>query len=312
MLEEIKLPQFKTVKKTNDEATFTIEPLHPGYGVTLGNSLRRVLLSSLPGSAVTAIKVKGVSHEFSTIPGVKEDMVEIIMNIKKLHLNLVGDKVAVLRLEAKGEKEVTAGDIKPSSDVEIVNKDLHIATLTDKKAELSIELNIEKGRGYEPVEKREGEKLKVGMIAVDAIYSPVKKVRYDIEHTRVGKVTNLDKLTVDLTTDGSISPQEAMEKASGILIDHFSVILGVKKTEGKKPVEKKDDSKPVKSDDKEKILIEELDLSERTMNALLNNSIKTVGDVKKIGMVNLKNLRGFGERGIEELQAKLDEIGVDA
>lgn len=221
------LPQHVTSEKLGAaHARITIEPCYPGYGTTLGNALRRVLLSSLPGAAVTAIKIAGADHEFSTIPGVKEDVVDLLLNVKQLRLKVFSAEPASLRLKVSGEREVTAADIEAGSAAEVINRDLHLATLTDKKAALDIELVAQQGRGYVPVEAREGQKLDIGTIAVDALYSPVRRVGYTVENVRVGQMTNYDKLVLDVETDGSISPLEAVKQASQLLTDHLGVIVG--------------------------------------------------------------------------------------
>ncbi|RLF36175.1 MAG: DNA-directed RNA polymerase subunit alpha [Thermoplasmata archaeon] len=238
----------KVIKKGENRAIFEIENCYPGYGMTLGNALRRVLLSSLPGAAIVGVKIKGVNHEFSTIPHVLEDVIQIILNLKQIRFKLYTDEPVKLTLKAKGEKEVKASDIKLTSDVEIVNKDAHIATLTDKKAELEMEIEVEKGLGYVPVEQRKKEKLSVGYIAVDAIFSPIKKVNYEIENMRVGDRTDFNRLKVDIETDGSITPEEAFQKAVNILVDCFKVLIEEERTEKKETssaakVKKSSDSK---------------------------------------------------------------------
>lgn len=232
----IQLPdQIKILKKEGNRATFEISPLMPGYGATIANPLRRVLLSSLEGAAVTSIKIKGIDHEFSSVPGVMEDIIQIILNVKRTRFKLYSDEPVKVTLHVKGEKEVTAGDIKTTSDVEVINSDQHIATLTDKKAELEMELDIEKGVGYVPVEQRQKDKLAIGVIAIDAIFSPVKMVNFTVENVRVGQKIDFNKVTMEIETDGSIEPEEAMKKASDMLVKHFEIIgsveLPTKKTE---------------------------------------------------------------------------------
>lgn len=223
----IQLPSgVKVVSKEGSKAVFEITPLYPGYGVTIGNSLRRVLLSSLDGAAIVSIKIKGVNHEFSTIPGVMEDVMEIIMNLKKVRMKLLTDGSAALKLKAKGEKEVTAENIEATSEIEIINKGQHIATMTDKKSELEMEMIVEKGTGYEPAEQRQKEKLSVGTITIDAIFSPVVAVNFSVENIRVGQRTDYNKVILDITTDGTITPEEALYKASQTLIQHFQIIGG--------------------------------------------------------------------------------------
>src|SRR3989344_5971578 len=212
---------------TQDEkfkSQVVIEPLYPGYGVTIGNALRRVLLSSLPGSAIVAVKIKGVDHEFSTIQGVKEDVVDIILNLKQLRLKVNTDEPVRLKLTVKGERPVKGSDIKSDSRVEIISTDKVIANLDSKNSEFSMELVAQHGRGYVPVEMREGEKLEIGMIAVDAIFTPVRNVNFEVENVRVGQITNYDKLTISMETDGTITGREAMDIAAQILVDHFALL----------------------------------------------------------------------------------------
>ncbi len=225
----IQIPeQIKVLSKEGSKTTFEISPLMPGYGATIANPLRRVLLSSLEGTAVTSVKIKGVDHEFSSIPGVLEDIIEVILNIKKVRFKLHGDGPVKLTLDVKGEQAVTAANIKLSSDVELINEDQHIATITDKKIGLSMELEIEKGIGYVPVEQRQKEKLAIGTIAVDAIFSPVKVVNFKIENVRVGQRIDFNKVIMEVETDGSVEPEEALKKASEILVDHFKLVSDIK------------------------------------------------------------------------------------
>lgn len=304
MLHELHLPEIKTISEEQNRATFSIEPLYPGYGMTIGNSLRRVILSSLPGAAVTAVKIDGVAHEFSTIPNVKEDVIEILMNLKQLRLKLHSDEEYLL-LSASGEGVVTAKDIKANSNVEIANPDLVIATLDNKKAKLDMEIKVEQGRGYVPVEKREHEKLPVGMIAVDALYAPIRRVRYNVEKTRVGQMTDLDKLVIEIETDGTLTPKKAIELASEILVDHFLVLTDKDNISRKQSVKTED----LPEDKNSQILIEEINLSPRTTNALLNNEIKTIGDIIKLSDSELRQLKGFGAKAYEEVKEKITEMG---
>jgi DNA-directed RNA polymerase subunit alpha len=279
--------------------------------MTVGNALRRVLLSSLEGAAPISVKIKGVSHEFSTIPNVKEDVVQIILNIKQLRLKLHGDGPKTITLSVQGAKEAKASDIKAPSEVEIINPDLHIATLDNDKAELVIEIEVDKGRGYEPVEKREGAKSKIGTIAIDSVYSPVQKVRYDVEATRLGQMIDLDKLTVDIETDGTITPEEAIKRASLILIDHFNLLAGNKPIVKEKAGVPKEREKMGTQQESENVEIEELDLSARTMNALLANNVKTVGQALDMGAEVLSKLKGLGKKAVEELNEKIKELGLE-
>ncbi len=222
-----KTVNIKTISETSKSGVFEIEGLFAGYGLTVGNAIRRALLSSLPGAAVTQVKVKNVAHEFSVLPGVKEDIVELTMNFKKLKFRMHTDEPKVLLLKTKGEKVVTGGDVKPDSDVEIVNPDAVLATLTAKNAELEIEITVERGLGYSAVESRKGEKLAIGVIAIDAYFSPVLKVNYTAQNMRVGERTDYDRLRLEIETDGTISPSSALHKAAVILRDHFDKVVAV-------------------------------------------------------------------------------------
>jgi len=246
-----------TKSKDVNEGKFTLEPFSPGYGLTIGHALRRVLLSSLSGAAISSVKIEGANHEFSTIIGVKEDVIEIILNLKNIRFKMHGDEPVTLTLSKKGTGEVKAKDFAKNSQIEIINPEEHIATL-DKNAKFNLEAVIKKGRGYEPVERRKDEKLPIGTIAVDSIFTPVKKIHYDVENTRVGGMTNYDKVTIEITTDGTISPEDAMKTANQILVEHFSLISGKlsakeKKTAPKKepvaekPADKKPAAKPKKT-----------------------------------------------------------------
>jgi DNA-directed RNA polymerase subunit alpha len=304
VLYPIQLPELKPVSEEGNKATFAIEPLHSGYGMTLGNSLRRVILSSLGGAAVTAVKIDSVAHEFSTIEGVKEDVVEVILNLKRLRFRVYSDEPQFLILNASGKGEVRASDIKATSDVEIVNGDQIIATLDDAKAKLGMEIKVEKGRGYVPVESREAEKLEVGMIAVDALYSPVARVRYNVENTRVGQMTDLDRLVMEIETDGTFTPHEAIRQAAEILVEHFQVVAGnLSAGTGEGGREAGVDSNA------SKINIEEINLSPRTTNALINNDIKTVKDLLKLTDGELRELKGFGSKAYDEVKDKIAELG---
>lgn len=247
-MDAIPLPKSVTAESTGDNrATIIVEPCYPGYGTTLGNAVRRVLLSSLGGAAVTHIRIKGVQHEFSTLPFLKEDVVDFLLNVKQLRVKIHEGEEATLALTAHGEKEVTAGELTGPSNVEVMNKDLVLATLTDKSAEFELEVFVKKGRGYVPVEAREEEKTDIGLIAVDAIYTPVKVVNFDTEHVRVGKMTNYDKLTIDIATDGSVSPTQAFHEAVTILVEQFqtlSTALAVTPTKAKRKAKAKVEKEP--------------------------------------------------------------------
>jgi len=224
-LSEVALMQVKQEDAEANTATFAIEPLSPGFGLTIGNAMRRVLLSSLGGAAITSIRIDGVSHEFATVKGVKEDVVDIILNLKQVRFKMDGDEPQVIVLDSKSSKKVTAGDFKCPTGVEIINKDLHLAEITGT-GKLLLEATVERGRGYIPTELRKEEKMPIGVIAIDSAFSPVTRVNFTTENTRVGKMTNFDKLLLTIETDGSITPQEAMEQSAAILVDHLSVISG--------------------------------------------------------------------------------------
>lgn len=231
-MEDILLPsKVELIPGENDRiATFVVEPCFHGYGTTLGNALRRVMLSSLPGAAVTAVKISGATHEFSSLAGVKEDVLEIILNLKALRLRMFGEGPVRLTLRAKGERAVTGADIDKNSEVEIVNPDMHIAELTDKKAELEMDIIIERGRGFSPVEERGKEKNELGIIAVDAVFSPVRDIGFRVENVRVGQITNFDKLVMTIETDGTLSPGEAVDQSLKVLLDHFVFLQNRGKT----------------------------------------------------------------------------------
>jgi len=246
----------KVIDKKDDWASFEIEALYPGYGITIANSLRRVLISSLPGAAITQIKIKGAQHEYSVVEGITEDVITIIANLKQLRFKVYGDEPQKATLKIKGEKEVKGSDMKVPSQMELINKDAHIATLTSKGAELEMEVQVEKGVGYEPVEDRKKRgKLEIGVIPIDAIFTPVKRVNYNIDNMRVGDRTDFDKVILDITTDGTITPEDALFESSKILVDHFSLFvntLAPKETEPEKPASDKKEKAPAKKKSEKK------------------------------------------------------------
>ena len=247
----IQLPtEPKVVSKKDNVVLFEISPLYPGYGMTVGNTLRRVLLSSLEGASVTSVKIKGVDHEFSTITGILEDVVDIILNLKKVRFKVFKDEPVTLTLNAKGEGEITAADITATADVEVVNPEQHIATITDKKTELDAEITVEKGIGYVPVEQRQKEKLSIGKIAVDGIFTPVRGVNFTVENIRVGQRTDYNKVLLEVETDGSISPESALRSACQIVIEHFNIISTIQVPKEETPSEKKPAKKTAKKKDK--------------------------------------------------------------
>jgi len=299
-MERIPLPKKVSFEDQGDHKyKVVMEPLYPGYGVTLGNSLRRVLLSSLPGAAITAVKIKGVDHEFSTVPNVKEDVIEIILNLKQVRLKMHTDQPVRLELKVKGEKVVTAGDFKANPDVEIVNPDLHIATLDNKSADFDMEVVVTAGRGYVPVEQRETEKLEIGMIAVDAIYSPVRRVNYDINNVRVGQITNYDELTLTIETDGTITGEDAMDQASTVLLEHFGLFAKANLNQPSEPVVLAEDEgvRVPEEDD-----LKSLGLSNRSYNALLKNNINRISQLTVMSHDEIVNIEGLGDKSIEEIE----------
>ena len=300
----------KIIEKKGNRALFEIEALYPGYGVTIGNVLRRVLLSSLPGAAVTQMKIKGVHHEFSTIPGILEDVVNIMLNLKQLRFQIFTDEPQKATLKIKGEKTVKGSDFKLPSQVELINKDCHIATLTDKKAELEMEIQIEKGLEYEPVERRKKEKLEIGTIPIDAIYTPIRRVSYQTENMRVGERTDFDRLKLEIETDGTITPEEAFYRASEILIKHFSLFSESIKKETPSLTKEKEKEK-ITSEDLAKIKVDDLKFSTRVLNALLQNNIKTVGGLLRNNGKTLLQMEGMGDKGVKEIKKKLKRLNLE-
>ena len=306
---EIEKPRIECIESPTDESygKYVIEPLERGYGTTLGNSLRRVLLSSLPGTAVTSIRIAGVQHEFTTIPGVKEDVTEIVLNIKRIIARLHSDDPKTVYIEASGECEVTAGDIKADSEVEILNPELHIATL-GPDASLSIELTIDHGRGYVPADKNKGLQQVIGTIPVDSIYTPVLKVNYAVENTRVGNQTDFDKLTLEVWTDKTISPRDAVSLGAKILVDHFTLFTDLSDSIGSRStvVEKVETQR----DKVLEMTIEELDLSVRSFNCLKRANINTVEDLISKTQDEMIKVRNLGRKSLEEVEHKLAMMGL--
>jgi DNA-directed RNA polymerase subunit alpha len=292
-------------------ATFVIEPLHTGYGMTLGNSLRRVLLSSIAGAAVTAFKIEGVTHEFTTLPYVKEDVVDIMLNLKNIRFRVFGDEAQILRITKSGKGVVTARDITTNADVEIVNPDQVIATLDDAKAKFVMDLQVETGRGYRTIEEGT-ERKNSDMIAVDAIFSPVLRVRYKVENTRVGQMTDLDKLLITIDTDGSINPRDAFEEASAILVNQYTALAGQTKVDNgiQAGAMGTAGSSDEEGDEPPELMtsIEDLNLSARTTNALINNDIHTLKDLFSLSDGELRDLKGFGNKALDEVKDKLAEL----
>lgn len=291
---------------SNTSATFNIEPLHAGYGNTLGNSLRRVLLSSIEGAAVVAFRIEGTSHEFSTVDGIKEDVIDIMLNVKNIRLKAYSDKPLELRLEKKGAGVITAGDIKTTADVEVVNPDQIICTVDDSKKTTVIDFVVESGRGYQPIEDSSTKRIHSDMIAVDAIFSPVLRVRYKVDGVRVGQETNLDRLSITVDTDGSISPKDAFEEAAAILVNQYTALAGSTVVASAPALgqNNSDESSELNTP------IEELNLTARTANALINNDIRTVHDLVTLSEQDLRELKGFGSKALDEVKDKLAELEI--
>jgi len=296
-------------------ATFTIEPLHSGYGMTLGNSLRRVLLSSISGAAVTSFRIDGVTHEFTDVTGIKEDVVDIMLNLKGIRFRVYGTESQDLRIVKQGKGVVTAKDIETNADVEIVNPEHVIATIDDAKAKLVIDLHVEVGRGYRTIEEGAAKKS-TDMVALDAIFSPVLRVRYKVENTRVGQATDLDRLLLSVDTDGSISPQDAFEEAAAILMNQYTALAGKTRVNVHETAADNGASQDTAfgSDmlvDEPAALntsIEDLNLSARTTNALINNDIHTIRDLFALNDAELRDLKGFGSKALDEVKEKLAEL----
>ncbi len=306
---EIEKPKIEIIEVREDSSygKIVVEPLERGYGTTLGNSLRRILLSSLPGAAVTSIQIDGVLHEFSTVPGVVEDTAEIILNLKKLSLKIHSDEEKILEIDVNGGGEITAGDIRADSDVEILNPELQIATVEDN-ARFHMLIRVNRGRGYVPAEGNKKEEQPIGVIPVDSIYTPITRVNFNVENTRVGQVTNYDKLTLELWTDGSIRPEEAVSLGAKILTEHLNLFVGLTEEakEAEIMVEKEEDQK-------EKVLemtIEELDLSVRSYNCLKRAGINTVQELTTKSDEDMMKVRNLGRKSLEEVQYKLQELGL--
>ncbi|WP_102029433.1 DNA-directed RNA polymerase subunit alpha [Salirhabdus sp. Marseille-P4669] len=306
---EIEKPKIETVSLSEDAkfGKFVVEPLERGYGTTMGNSLRRILLSSLPGAAVTSIQIDGVLHEFSTIEGVVEDVTTIILNLKKLALKIYSDEAKTLEIDVQGEGKVTAADITHDSDVEILNPDLHIATLASN-AHFHMRIFAERGRGYRPAEENKSDDQPIGVIPVDSIFTPVSRVTFQVENTRVGQVANYDKLTLDVWTDGSIRPEEAVSLGAKIFTEHLNIFVGLtdEAQNAEIMVEKEEDQK-------EKVLemtIEELDLSVRSYNCLKRAGINSVQELTQKSEEDMMKVRNLGRKSLDEVKHKLHELGL--
>lgn len=330
----------KIVLEEGNKGVYEIDGLYSGYGHTLGNSLRRIILSSIPGAAITTVKIEGVSHEFSTIPGIKEDVIVILLNLKQVRFNMDSDVPLKATLNVKGQKVVTAGDFETPTGLEVLNKDRIIATLTDKNSKISVEVEVEKGLGYVPREVLKKDKLETGTIMLDAVFTPVRRVNYEVENMRVGDRTDYNRLRFVIETDGSITPREALENSIKILLKQLSAIVGFSEEENEKMMEEvktkqpggelkklkkerrekrgeEEDSKEETSEDGDdsqsdflKTRIEDLGLSNRTLNALSKASIRTVGGLTRKKAEDLQGVEGLGEKGINEIRRALGNFGL--
>ncbi len=309
----------RVVLEEENKGVFEIDGLYPGYGHTLGNSLRRIILSSLPGASITSIKIDGVSHEFQTMDGIKEDVIVIILNLKKARFKMLSDEPQTVTLSVKGPKEVLASDIKTGGQVEILNPELHIAEVTGK-VNLNIEMRIEKGLGFIPKELFQKEKVDVGTIAVDAIFTPVRRVSYEVENMRVGDKTNHNRLRIAIETDGTLTAREALSRSIEIMINQLKAIVDFKEPEEEIKVEKKASKEDVsEKDDKKggdfadvlKTRTDSLDLSTRTLNALTGANIRTLGGLARKKREDLLEVEGIGEKGITEIKKVLNKFGLN-
>ncbi|WP_067934847.1 DNA-directed RNA polymerase subunit alpha [Alicyclobacillus kakegawensis] len=304
---EMEKPNIEVVESSNGYGKFVVEPLERGYGTTLGNSLRRILLSSIPGAAVRSVKIEGVLHEFSTIPGVVEDTTEIILNLKRLSLKIHSDEEKGLVIDAEGPGEIKAGDIRGDSDVEIINPDLHVATLTEG-AHLYAELRAGRGRGYVPADRNKEEQQEIGVIPIDSIYSPITRVNFTVENTRVGQVTDYDKLTLEVWTDGSVAPEEAVSIGAKILTDHLALFVGL--TDKARDTDLMTETEDAPADKSLDVPIEELDLSVRSYNCLKRAGINTVGELCAKTEDEMMKVRNLGRKSLEEVIEKLAAMGL--
>ncbi|MFO0718912.1 MAG: DNA-directed RNA polymerase subunit alpha [Candidatus Paceibacterota bacterium] len=303
----------KIVSEDKFSAVYEIDGLYPGYGHTLGNSLRRIILSSLPGAAITSVKINGVSHEFSVLEGVKEDVINILLNLKKVRIAMHSEEPQTLTLKVKGVQEVTAKDIEASGQVSILNPDLVIAHITDKNTELSMEITVEKGLGYVSKEVIQKNRVDIGTITLDAVFSPIKKVSYEVENMRVGDRTDFNRLRISIETDGTMTPHEALEKSIEISINQLKAIIGFKEEEmPESPKSASEESEEKKEIDPEflKTRIESLNLSARTMNALTSANIRTAGGLVRKKEKDIAEIEGLGTKGVLEIKKVLKEYGV--
>tara|TARA_Y100000310_G_scaffold345555_1_gene466515 strand:+ start:55591 stop:56547 length:957 start_codon:yes stop_codon:yes gene_type:complete len=304
----------RIVSEEDESGTYEIDSLYPGYGHTLGNSLRRIILSSLPGAAITSVKIEGVPHEFSTIAGIKEDVVTILLNLKKVRISMLTDDPQTLTLNIKGPKTVTASDLEVPGQATVLNPDQHIAEVTDKNASLSVELTLEKGLGYVSKEVLQQEKVDVGTIALDATFTPIRRVNYEVENMRVGDRTDFNRLRIFIETDGTLTPKEALERSIEIMINQLKSIVGFKEEEVELAEEVKEeeaeDDKEIVDTDFLKTRIESLDLSARTVNALANANIRTIGGLARKKEEDVLGIEGMGQKGLQEIKRLLSNYGI--
>ena len=306
---EFEKPVIDIVERSDDDkyGKFVVEPLERGYGTTLGNSLRRIMLSSLPGVAVTSVSIEGVQHKFSTIPGVREDVIEILLNLKNLAAKMDSDEPKTIRIEAEGEGEITAGDIITDMDIEILNPDLHIATLA-AGAKLNMEMRLEKGRGYVQAEKNKYPNMPVGTLPIDSIFSPIKKVNFLVENTRVGKITDFDKLTLEVWTDGTTQPEEALSLAAKVMNDHLALFIDL--TDSAKTVDTMVEKEGKETERIREMSIEELELSVRSSNCLRRANIDTVEKLTQKTEEDMIKVRNLGRKSLNEIKSKLAGMGL--
>ncbi|MFZ2038762.1 MAG: DNA-directed RNA polymerase subunit alpha [Minisyncoccia bacterium] len=306
----------RVISEEGFSGIYEIDGLYPGYGHTLGNSLRRIILSSLTGAAITSIKIEGVEHEFSTLAGVKEDIINIILNLKKVRIKMLTDEPQKAQIKIKGIKDVTAGDITVPGQLEILNPEAHIATLTDKNADLSVEITVESGLGYVPKEVIQKDRVEIGTIALDAIFTPIRRVNYEVENMRVGNRTDFNKLRLFLETDGTLTPREALEKSIEIMIKQLKAVVGFIEEEVEEIKIENTGATGTKEENKEidteflKTRIETLDLSSRTINALTGGNIRTIGGLARKKEKDLGELEGLGAKGINEIKDLLAKYNI--
>jgi DNA-directed RNA polymerase subunit alpha len=307
----------RIIREDGMSGTYEIDGFYPGYGHTIGNSLRRIILASIPGAAITMVRIKGAEHEFSTLPGVKEDVINILLNLKKVRMKVLSKEPQTLRLKVKGAKEVKASDIEIVGQVEILTPDAYIATVTDKNTELDIEITVEHGLGYVPREVHRKERVDIGTISLDAIFTPIRRASYEVENMRVGDRTDFNRLRVFIETDGTLTPREALESSINVMINQLKAIVGFKEESEDDAREVSDLESGTESKDKKEIdpeslknRIESLGLGARTMNALANANIRTVGGLARKKVSDLEEIEGLGSKGIVEIREALEHMGI--